>query len=336
VEEVLGALSLLLNGGGVAQLKTIASELNSALGGRESSVRDVLSQLNTFMGQLDTNKSQIVKAIESLNALSKSLDRQKGTITLALDKLPAAVASINRQRDDLVLMLKSLARLSHIGTRVIGASKAATIDSLNALAPTLTKLADAGSALPKALQVFLTYPFVDAVVGRNPTQARNLHMGDYTNLSAQLSLDLRGLGNGPPGQLDCRKHPNNPLCHVLPPPGKVVSLVKKCLKSRDITSKPCKKLLKTANGLKRLQKACKHKSNKKNPVCLVALGLPTGGPLPTKLPKHLPTALPTKVKIPGVGRAPPNMSGPPSAGSTVHPSYDSSLGALLVWGMVPR
>ena len=33
VEEVLGALSLLLNGGGVAQLKTIASELNMALDG---------------------------------------------------------------------------------------------------------------------------------------------------------------------------------------------------------------------------------------------------------------------------------------------------------------
>ena len=38
VEEVLGALSLLLNGGGVAQLKTISSELNKALEGREGSV----------------------------------------------------------------------------------------------------------------------------------------------------------------------------------------------------------------------------------------------------------------------------------------------------------
>src|SRR6478735_5291832 len=35
VEEVLGALSLLLNGGGVAQLKTISTELNGALSGRE-------------------------------------------------------------------------------------------------------------------------------------------------------------------------------------------------------------------------------------------------------------------------------------------------------------
>ena len=35
VEEVFSALALLLNGGGVGQLKTISTELNSAFGGRE-------------------------------------------------------------------------------------------------------------------------------------------------------------------------------------------------------------------------------------------------------------------------------------------------------------
>ena len=63
VEEVLGALSLLLNGGGVAQLKTITQELNKALDGREPQVRSVLSRLDTFMGQLDQNKHEIITAI---------------------------------------------------------------------------------------------------------------------------------------------------------------------------------------------------------------------------------------------------------------------------------
>ena len=112
VEEVLGALSLLLNGGGVAQLKTISTELNKALGGREGDVRSVLSQLDVFMGQLDTNKDQIVRAIESLNRLAISLNKQKPAITQALDELPRAVASINRQRDDLVKMLRALSDLS--------------------------------------------------------------------------------------------------------------------------------------------------------------------------------------------------------------------------------
>ena len=55
---MLGALSLLLNGGGVAQLKTIASELNKALEGREDSARSVLDQIETFTGQLDEQQGR--------------------------------------------------------------------------------------------------------------------------------------------------------------------------------------------------------------------------------------------------------------------------------------
>jgi phospholipid/cholesterol/gamma-HCH transport system substrate-binding protein len=226
VEEVLGALSLLLNGGGVAQLKTISYELNNALHGRESDVKSVLSQLDSFMKQLDTNKLQIVRAIESLNRLAVSLNKEQGTIKLALDDLPKAIASVNAQRDDLVKMLKALADLSSVGTRVIRDSKVATIDSLRSLAPTLTKLAEAGNALPKALQVFLTYPFVDAVVGKNPAQARNLHMGDYTNLSIKLDLDASaGLPSLPSPTEVCKYVPEvgKKLC------GDALSSVLKCL-----------------------------------------------------------------------------------------------------------
>ena len=42
VEEVLGALSLLLNGGGLQQIKVITTELNKALDGNEGAVRDLV------------------------------------------------------------------------------------------------------------------------------------------------------------------------------------------------------------------------------------------------------------------------------------------------------
>jgi phospholipid/cholesterol/gamma-HCH transport system substrate-binding protein len=47
-----------------------------------------------------------------------------------------------------------------------------------------------GSAFVKSFNVFLTYPFVDEVVGRDPQVARNLHMGDYTNLTMDIDLNL--------------------------------------------------------------------------------------------------------------------------------------------------
>ena len=192
VEEVLGALSLLLNGGGVAQLKTIASELNKALDGRESSAKSVLTQLRTFTGQLDENKADIVDAIESLNRLAKAANAQKPAIESALDDLPAALESLDSQRADLVKMLEALGRLGNVGTKVIRASKTATIDALTQLQPVLSQLAKTGDDFAKSFNVFLTYPFVDEVVGRDPEVARKLHMGDYTNLSIKLDIDVGG------------------------------------------------------------------------------------------------------------------------------------------------
>jgi phospholipid/cholesterol/gamma-HCH transport system substrate-binding protein len=199
VEEVLGALSLLLNGGGVAQLKTITVELNKVLAGNEEDIKSLLAQLDTFMGQIDQNKQDIVRAIEAVNRLAKSAKAQTSSINAALDRMPRALDSLDKQRDDLIRMLDALGRLSDVGTRVIRASKADTVSSLKSLAPILSQLADAGRSLPKALQVFLTYPFVDAVVGTTPAEARNLHQGDFTNLSAKLDIDLEQMLTSPPG-----------------------------------------------------------------------------------------------------------------------------------------
>ncbi|KRE95694.1 hypothetical protein ASG76_08760 [Nocardioides sp. Soil774] len=190
VEEVLGALSLLLNGGGVAQLKTITQELNLALDGREDSAKSVLRNLRVFTGQLDENKADIVDAIESLNRLAVAAEKQLPTIDKALEELPSALDSIDRQRDDLVEMLTALNDLSDVAVDVIAQSKDATITSLKRLNPVLTQLAASGDDFTNAFNVFLTYPFVDEVVGRDPQVARNLHMGDYTNLSITLDVDL--------------------------------------------------------------------------------------------------------------------------------------------------
>jgi phospholipid/cholesterol/gamma-HCH transport system substrate-binding protein len=213
-------LSLLLNGGGVAQLKTITVELNKVLEGNEEGIKSLLDQLDTFMGQIDDNKQDIVRAIEAVNRLAKTAKEQTSSINAALDRMPRALDSLDKQRDDLIRMLDALGRLSDVGTRVIRASKANTVNSLESLAPILSQLADAGRSLPKALQVFLTYPFVDAVVGTTPAEARNLHQGDFTNLSAKLDIDLEQMLATPPGLPAPPELPHLPGLPNLPtPPG---------------------------------------------------------------------------------------------------------------------
>jgi phospholipid/cholesterol/gamma-HCH transport system substrate-binding protein len=274
VEEVLGALSLILNGGGVAQLKTIAQELNKAVTGREDSVRSVLSQIDTFTGSLDTNKTQIVDAIEALNRLALSAHQQEGNIDEALEELPSALTSIDGQREDLVRMLQALDQLSDVGVRVIKASKVATIDSLRQLQPVLNQLAASGDDFVKAFNVFLTYPFVDEVVGRDPQVARNLHMGDYTNLSIQLEIDLsQGLSTNPtdvlPTELD---------------PGQVLQNVLDCIASGNLASAACVKVLNTPAALVKLKQLCQEPANKNKTVCVslnAVPGLPGLPGLPT-------------------------------------------------------
>ncbi|GAA3654999.1 hypothetical protein GCM10022237_13650 [Nocardioides ginsengisoli] len=190
VEEVLGALSLVLNGGGVAQLKTIANELNQALEGREDSAKSVLTQVSSLVGQLDRRKADIVDAIEAVNRLAVTAKQHQKSIDNALDELPSALESLDRQRGDLVAMLKGLTKLSDVGVRVINATHASTVSSLQSLDPVLTQLAKAGDNFAKGFSTFLTYPFIDESVGRDPQVARNLHMGDYVNLSIDLQLDL--------------------------------------------------------------------------------------------------------------------------------------------------
>jgi phospholipid/cholesterol/gamma-HCH transport system substrate-binding protein len=193
LEEVLSALSLLLNGGGLANVKTIVQELNNVMDGREPQIRSLLTQLTTFMGQLDDNKTDIVTALRKVNNLSIEINKQKRAIIDALDTLPGALRSLDQQRDDLVRMLEALSRLSRVGTRVIRDAKFNTLRDLDYLLPILTQLSDTGGALPRSLELLFTYPFPDDLIGATPVEARNLHMGDFTNLDIQLDLNIRHL-----------------------------------------------------------------------------------------------------------------------------------------------
>lgn len=339
VEEVLGALSLLLNGGGVAQLQTIARELNLALAGREDSARSVLTQVKDLTATLDTNKEDIVAAIESLNALALSVDEQLPDIDAALAELPSALRSIDAQRADLVAMLQALDDLSDVGVSVVTQSKEATIRSLELLEPVLTQLADAGDSFVNAFSTFYAYPFVDEVVGRDPQVARNLHMGDYTNLSVELNVDLRKLPD---------------LVGDLPTdlPEEILDAVEECLATADLTSPACTRLV----GTQVLVDYCLRAENRNGPLCttLRPPGLPQLPPPPQVRPPNVPTTPinpappnpPVPLPDPVLGllnRAPtgpwlaptPDGRGGPTMAQLTQ-TYDPALVSLLVPGMVTR
>jgi len=213
VEEVLAALGMVLNGGGLANLKTINVEVVQALAGREEEARDALSKLDTFVAGLDAQKADIVRAIDALDRLSASLAEQRQAIGAAVEAFDPGLSVLAEQRTQLAEALKALDSLSGVGTKVIEESRQDLVAELKALQPLLDQLVKAGDDLPRAVDFMLTFPFPP-----NVTRAIN---GGKVNLHATVDLDavtfLAQSLIAPPDGLPLPPLPSLPPLPTLPP-----------------------------------------------------------------------------------------------------------------------
>ena len=262
VEEVLGALSFLLSGGGVSQLGTITHELNQVMDGRTERLRHLLGSLESVVGTLDDQKADIVNAMESLDHLTSTLNAERRTVTGAIDVAGPAVEVLAAQHEELIAMLGSLNRLGEVGTRVIGRSKADLLASLDHLQPILQRLHEAGDDLAPGLNLLVSFPF--------PKEASEIVKGDYANTSIRADISLENLLPGQPGG----------GIPGIPDPGQLLSAVEKCLLSGDLTSRACQKVLDSTNLLKNLVEDCKKEKHDGNPVCTIIEALPELPDLP--------------------------------------------------------
>jgi len=182
LEEILGSLSFLLNGGGVGQLKTITTELNAVFDGGQDRLRHVLGELGSLVAGLDDQKGDIVQAMESLNGLAATLNREKSTVSAALDNFGPAVKILADQRKQLMTMLRALDRLGKVGTRVVNATKDEILADLRHLQPVLREITAAGDQLPTALSLMISFPF--------PIESNNFVYGDYANTSIFFNVNF--------------------------------------------------------------------------------------------------------------------------------------------------
>ncbi|RSD23728.1 MCE family protein [Amycolatopsis eburnea] len=190
-EEIFGALSLLLNGGGIGQLQTINRELSKVMDGNEEQIRSFLSGVNTLMTDLDAHRSDITEALDGMNRLSATLANRHDQVSGALTDLTPGLRSLSDQRTQLVSMLQALDRLSTVATDVVDRSRDDLVADLRALAPILGQLAKAGEDLPQSLQLLPTFPFPDSVL---PAVK-----GDYINTFASM-IPAPGVPLPPPGE----------------------------------------------------------------------------------------------------------------------------------------
>ncbi|OFB37135.1 mammalian cell entry protein [Mycolicibacterium sp. (ex Dasyatis americana)] len=185
-ERTLAALSLILNGGGVGQIQDITQALSTAFAGREADLRGLLNQLDTFIGTLSSQSSDIIDATENLNALASQVAAQRPVVDRAVQTIPTALEVLDEQRDLLVNALDSLGKFSALAADSVNQTKESLVNELTQLGPTLKALADAGPSMTRALSYFATYPW--------PNETLDYWVrGDYGNLTAIIDLTLSRL-----------------------------------------------------------------------------------------------------------------------------------------------
>ncbi|NKQ51562.1 MCE family protein [Amycolatopsis sp. K13G38] len=188
-EELLTALSALLNQGGLAQVQTITTELNNALTGHEDEFRGLIHNLGQLASTLDARKGDIVRALNNIDRLTGTLARQTQVIDNALRTIPPGLAVLERQRTTLVQTLNSVSAFGDVASHVINAGRDDLRADLQAAQPVLTQLANSGKDLTGSLGFLPTFPFA------SNTAFPAVINGDYGNLYVTVDLDANVLAD---------------------------------------------------------------------------------------------------------------------------------------------
>jgi phospholipid/cholesterol/gamma-HCH transport system substrate-binding protein len=185
-EQTLSAMSLLLNGGGVAQIQDITTAFSTAFAGREGDLRSLITELDTFIKNTNDQKDDIIAATDSLNSLASEFAEQKPLVDNAIKTIPDALKVLQEQRDNFADALDQLGKFSALAADSTNQTKESLIQELKDVGPVLKSLADSGPALTRSLNHFSTYPF-------STDSLTKWFRGDYANLTAIFDLTLSRL-----------------------------------------------------------------------------------------------------------------------------------------------
>jgi phospholipid/cholesterol/gamma-HCH transport system substrate-binding protein len=188
-EQTLASVSVLLNGGGLAQLQEITQAVAKAFAGRENDMRSLLRQLDEFIAGTNQQTDDIIAAAEHLNSLAGQFAAKDQVVDRALTTVPKALAVLAQERTQIADAIDQLGKFSAIAADTIRQSKESLVNNLRQIAPVLRRLADAGPSLTKGLDGLATYPWPTSTV-------TNWFRGDYANLTMIVDLTLSRIDTG--------------------------------------------------------------------------------------------------------------------------------------------
>lgn len=188
-EQTLASVSLLLNGGGLAQLQEINRTFATALAGREKEMRSLLTQLDIFIKETNAQTDDIITATENLNSLVGQVASRNDAVENAFNTWPQALAVLADSREKLAAAIDALGKFGAIATSTVIQTRESLVANIRNLAPVFRSLADAGPALTRGLDFLSTYPWVKSTIP-------NWFRGDFANITMIIDLTLSRIDSG--------------------------------------------------------------------------------------------------------------------------------------------
>lgn len=188
VERTLASVAVILNGGGIANLDAIQTEVVNILDGHADQVREFLRRLDTFTAELNRQRDDLTRAIDSTNQLLTVVANHNDTLDRLLTDIPPLIQHFADTRALFADATEALGRFSDVANRALADTRPHLHRSLQSLQRPLGQLGLASPYVVGALKLGLTAPF-------NIDDVTQVIRGDYVNLSPVLDLTLSSLDN---------------------------------------------------------------------------------------------------------------------------------------------
>ena len=179
VEDALSQASLLVNGGGLAQLQTITEELNAALGGREARVRSLLEGSADLLTQTNATTAEIDRALRALASVSRTLSARERTIDRALRDIAPAARVLRAETPGFTRLLREVESFAQVADETVGLTREQLLDLTRQAGPVLAEFAALRGDYARGLDQFVR--LASALDGVVP--------GDYLSIALDLHLD---------------------------------------------------------------------------------------------------------------------------------------------------
>ena len=179
VEDALSQTSLLVNGGGLAQLQTVTEELNTIVGGREDKVRSLLEGSTSFLTEANATTDDIDLVLRSLASVAKTLRARQQVINRAVREVRPAARVLRRNTPGFTRLLQEVEKFSEVANETVSLTRTQLLNLIRQAQPVLAEFTRNRGEYAVSLRSLVS-------LGKNVDE---IVPADYLSISLALHLD---------------------------------------------------------------------------------------------------------------------------------------------------